>query len=304
MSIENVEPPTVASYEQREVASIWRLAIKNCNSLICLNNGPKKNPLYCVHPITGDVVGLRDLASLINGYRFYGIQVPSDRMNSEFSRTVEGMARYYVRLISDSEPEGPITLAGWSSGAIIALEMAHLLRAQGREIPLLIALDGAPCNSGGRLPIWHPLYALKLIWNLPRWIRDDRIQDWSLRGILQRLRSKLIIRFGMGSSTIANVDTLDAETIQRLFDADGWLPGQKSFIHAMYKAMLAYVPKPYEGRVIVYETRTQPLYHLRQIGVAWRQLATRVEVVSLPGNHSRLILPPTIGIIASHLSSC
>ena len=302
MSIADLTAP-VAPNKDRAFPSIWRLAVKSVNPIVCLNDGSSETPVYCVHPVTGDVVGLRDLARLLGDQRFYGIQVPREKMTRDFAASIEGMATHYVDLIVALQPNGPINLAGWSAGAIIALEMAKQLRQKGRDVPLLIALDGAPCNSGAGLKVWNPLYAIKLVQNMPRWIRDDRHQDWSLRGVVERIRTKLAIRFGLGAPALANIDTFDAETMQRLLDADGWAPGQKAFIHEMYKAMLDYVAEPYEGRVIVYETQTQPLYHLRQIGAVWTKLARDLEIVSLPGNHSGLVHQPTIGRIATHLKA-
>ena len=181
--------------------------------------------------------------------------------------------------------------------------MARQLRGLGREVPLLVALDGAPCNTGAGLKAWHPLYALKLIANLPRWIRDDREQDWSWRGVLNRIEGKLALRFGVRASALPNVETMDAETVDDLLQSRGWTLDQKAFIHALYRAMVDYVPAPYAGRVLVFETRTQPLYHLRQIGAAWRAIAPACEIVLLEGNHSAIISEPAVGIIARHLSA-
>ena len=68
----------------------------------------------------------------------------------------------------------------------------------------------------------------------------------------------------------------------------------------MYKAMVDYVPKPYDGHVVVYETKTQPLIHLRQIGAAWRAIAPRSEIVTIEGNHTGMVEDPAIGVIARH----
>ena len=69
----------------------------------------------------------------------------------------------------------------------------------------------------------------------------------------------------------------------------------------MYKALAAYVPRPYTGKVLVFETRTQPLFHLRQVGAAWRAVAADLEVVPVRGNYSGLILEPTASILAAEI---
>lgn len=285
-------------------ATIWRLALKRAKPIVKLNNGSRGPRVYCIHPVTGDVVGLQVLADHFGMQQLHGIQVPKQDMNAAYAGSIEAMATRYVTMIAALQPEGPINLMGWSAGAIIALEMAQQFVKLGREVPLLVALDGAPCNTGAGLRIWHPLYIVKLALNLPRWIRDDRSQDWSWRGILRRLESKLVYRFGVGVTKLPSQQTLDGETIQTLLETKGWLGEQKAFIHAMYKAMVDYVPAPYAGRVLVFETKTQPLIHLRQIGATWKKIAARTQIVLLEGNHSSIIADPTSGIIARHLLDC
>ena len=288
------------------VDPIWRLAVKRADPIVALNDGDIGIPIFCVHPISGDVAGLRPLAKRLGRQRFHGIQVPKNKMNGGSATSIEAMAGHYLGLLTAFQGKGPIILAGWSAGAIVALEMARRLRAEGRDVPLLVALDGAPCNTGAGLKPWQPLYLLKLLYNLPRWIRDDTEQDWSPLGVWRRMNLKLATRFGFNATgrvggTLRNVQTMDAHVVQNLLDANGWTRDQTAFIHAMYKATVDYMPAPYDGRVIAFETKTQPLYHLRQVGDAWRKIAPRTEVVSLEGNHSAIVREPAIGTIASHL---
>ena len=281
--------------------SIWRLVSKRAGPIVVLNAGASDIHLYCVHSVTGDVGGLQLFASFFGPRRVHGIQVPKGEMNGQFAASIESIARHHAEVLTAFQPEGPVHLLGWSAGAIIALEMAQQLRRLGRDVPLLIALDGAPCNTGAGLPPWHPLYIAKLLANVPRWLRDDRESDWSLRGVRRRLNEKLAFRFGLGARALRGGQTLDAATMNALLDKDGWSADQKSFVHAIHKAMLAYVPKPYPGRVLVFETETQPLHHLRQIGAAWRKICDDPEIVRLKGNHSSLIKGTTAEAIAQRV---
>ena len=291
----------------REVASIWRLTLKRVSPLVVLNRGHHDPHVYCIHPVTGDVIGLRGLADHFGDLRLHAIQVPKDQMNGAFATTIEAVATRYVELITARQPEGPIHLVGWSAGAIIALEMARQLRDLGRSVPLLAALDGAPCNTGAGWKVRDPRYLLALAANLPRWIRDDSNQDWSPRGIARRIEGKLAYRYGIGAATsapsLSSRGTLDGETIRKLAESDGWQGEQKAFIHAMYDAMVDYIPMPYSGNVVVYETKTQPLFHLRQIGAAWAAIAPGAEIVAIEGNHTGMVTDPAIGIIARHFLS-
>jgi thioesterase domain-containing protein len=61
--------------------------------------------------------------------------------DSEPDQTIEQMARRYVERLLARQPQGPYLLGGWSQGASIALEMAHILRSSGREVAHLFSID-------------------------------------------------------------------------------------------------------------------------------------------------------------------
>ena len=117
----------------------------------------------------------------------------------------------------------------------------------------------------------------------------------------RRLEEKLAFKFGVGARALRGMQTLDAETMNALLHRDGWSGAQKGFVHAIYRAMIAYVPQPYAGRVLVFETETQPLHHLRQIGAVWRKISPLSDIVILKGNHSGLIGRTTSETIARHV---
>lgn len=290
----------LATAPHPETAStIWRLVTPKAAAIVVMHEGEVENHLYCVHSVTGDVAGLDRFASHFGSIRLYGLQVPKRDMTLHLSSTIEAMARHHVALLEAFQPDGPIRLIGWSAGAIVALEMAQQLRARGRDVPLLVALDGAPCNTGAGLSKRDPRYIMKMIANLPRWVRDDRTSDWSIRGIRTRIAEKLAALCG---ATLQDVDTLDSDAVETVLSRPGWSPAQKAFVHTMYEALSAYVPRRYDGRVLAFETGTQPLTHLRQVGAAWRAIAPLVEIVPVRGNHSGLIHEPTAGLLASEIA--
>lgn len=279
--------------------TIWRLTAARAEPIVVMHDGDVERHLYCVHSVTGDVAGLDLFARRFGSLRLHGVQVPKRDMTLHLASTIEAMARHHVALLEAFQPRGPIHLVGWSAGAIVALEMAQQLRARGREVPLLVALDGAPCNTGGGLAPRDPRYWLKLLANLPRWIRDDRTSDWTMAGIRRRLSEKHAARRGAGA--LKDVDTLDAGAVESVMSRPGWSPTQRAFVHTMYSALAAYVPQRYAGRVLVFETGTQPLFHLRQVGAAWRAIADAVEIVPVRGNHSGLIHEGTAAFLAAEV---
>lgn len=98
---------------------------------------------FMVHPAGGNVLCYREFGRRLNRpvYAFQapgvdGLQVPPD--------SIAGFASIYVRRINQIQPAGKILLGGWSSGGLIAYEMASQLSAQGRIVEGLIILDSPP----------------------------------------------------------------------------------------------------------------------------------------------------------------
>ena len=144
---------------------------KSDTSIIRLNARPagEDEPsaaLYLVHGITGTAGSeYIDLARrLARTARVYGIQAPPKRLNDDaFGASIQCLAEFYAEALARFQPEGRFLLGGWSAGAILALAISQALRARGREVALLVALDWGPETpapissrraraSGGRSP--------------------------------------------------------------------------------------------------------------------------------------------------------
>ena len=286
----------------RTTHPLWRLVSRHGSVITPLNRTGDGPAFFCVHPISGDVTSFSDFAgSLGPDCRFYGIQVPVQKMQASFAQSVAAVARHHVEALTAFQPSGAIVLGGWSVGAIIALEMAQQLQILGREIPLLIALDGAPSNTGAGIGRWNPLYGWRLICNLPGWLKYEVQQTGSMRAFTQQAFKKLVFRAQMTLPSVRNEQTLSGSAVQDLLDRPGWKSNQTAFIRALYSAVRAYVPKPYAGRVVVYESKTQPIDHLLQVGAAWRKIAANVEIVRLDGNHVSTLRNPAVAVLTAHL---
>jgi thioesterase domain-containing protein len=71
----------------------------------------------------------------------YGIQpVGLDGSNTPLE-SIEAMAAHYVKEIRAFQPQGPYLIMGYSSGGVIAYEMARQLREQGFEVSFLCLIE-------------------------------------------------------------------------------------------------------------------------------------------------------------------
>jgi thioesterase domain-containing protein len=257
---------------------------------------------FCVHSIGGEVTGYQALRKwMAPEVRFYGIQLPPEWRSSELATSVEAMASRYVEELLAFEPQGPYILGGWSAGSPVALEMAQQLEARGHRVSLLVAIDGPPFTRRAGLSPWNPLYAVRLVANLPRWIAERMSRDGMWADLRYRAGQKVMGRCRSIAARLRGDTALSKYTVR------GYLGSQFEekdivFMEAFSDALDRYRAAPYSGRVLLYEARTQPLHHLLQTGAAWKTVAKRLEIVPVKGSHVSMIEEPHVRALAEHLS--
>jgi len=106
------------------------------------------DPLFLVHPAGGSVITYSQLGELINR-PLYGIQAYPRIEHGDGPPSIVELAREYVTELRQHQPSGPYSLGGWSSGAMIAFEMAVQFEAAGDSIRNVFILDGpTPVTRG------------------------------------------------------------------------------------------------------------------------------------------------------------
>ncbi|MDJ0836803.1 MAG: AMP-binding protein, partial [Acidobacteriota bacterium] len=130
--------PLTAVFSQGTVAQLATLlasdAVQDDQPLVPIRTEGAGPTLYCIHPVGGSVLCYHDLAKMLDR-PVYGLQAVTEH------DTVPTMATAYLAAIREHQPEGPIQLAGWSSGGVIAYEMARQLEAAGKAVPAPLLFD-------------------------------------------------------------------------------------------------------------------------------------------------------------------
>jgi thioesterase domain-containing protein len=292
------------------LSALFARSSRNSEVVICPINDSaldECNPspaFYCVHALSGaGGSDFRDLAKLMPTVRFYGIQAPPKKIQDvAFGGTVESIADYYASALIKYQPKGPFLLGGWSAGAIIGLQIAQNLRAQGREVSLLVAIDGAPENTDAGHRPWHPLYLLQLASNVVGWItHEELLKKGALRSLVQRVLNKASavrnIRMAHGRAD----ESVPVHAVDGFMDLSRYPPDQRSFMRRLHDALIAYKPQEYLGKVMVYEAKVKPLLHLPQVGKIWRKLAPQSVIAKVNGTHLSLVRDPYAKAIAADL---
>jgi thioesterase domain-containing protein len=297
---QNIDAPT----NRQELVAFWNEIFgKAQNVIVPLSETGNGLALYFVHPLSGSVTPLRYMARLLAPqHRFYGIQAPTKKRNAEFANSVESIARYYADALTAFQPEGVFALGGWSAGAIIALEVAQQLAAQGRRVGLLVAIEGAPLNTGAGISAWNPLYYWKLACNLPGWIiHNELMKSRSLRPFVRHIWRTVIAFYKMATSAMRGESIARGHVVEGFMYKLSYSEGQMSFMKALYNSLIRYVPKRYCGQVLVYSAKTQPLYYMNQVGAAWDEIAEHAEIVCVSGTHEGIMKEPQGIPLAQHL---
>ncbi|NEP10410.1 MAG: amino acid adenylation domain-containing protein [Symploca sp. SIO2C1] len=118
------------------------------SSLVLIQSSGELPPLFCVHPVGGNVLCYAELARHLGKNRpFYGLQSQGLYGQEKPLTKIEDMATIYIKALQGIQPNGPYYIGGWSMGGVVAWEMAQQLQASEEEVALLALIDSyAPSN--------------------------------------------------------------------------------------------------------------------------------------------------------------
>ena len=132
--------------ERRSIAALTTLIVKRMvdetpraarSSSVSLH---APSPLFLVHPVGGDVACYHRLARYLDR-RVIGLEGPEPDADRAAPASVEGIAAVHAETILNEVPSSPLYVAGWSSGGILALEVARQLSNRGRPVAFLGLID-------------------------------------------------------------------------------------------------------------------------------------------------------------------
>ncbi len=147
-------------------------------------------PVYMIHHLLGDVLIYRSIANEFAPHRpVFGVQPPEDLIDRPQPYSLQALALDYVDEILKRQTEGPIHLAGFSSGSLIAFEMARQFKKLGIEVGLLALIDGEVHAAGPRMPaaVKYAKMAMRKICKIAFKLEDE-LADSPKQFVMKRLR--------------------------------------------------------------------------------------------------------------------
>ncbi len=110
--------------------------------VVAINAGGERPPLVCFHPVGGNVLCYQGLGEALGRDQpLYMVQSYGLEEGQPLLPTVEEMTAAYLEALRGTLPEGPIVLAGWSFGGLLAYEAACQLRRTGMPVAAVLLFD-------------------------------------------------------------------------------------------------------------------------------------------------------------------
>lgn len=264
-------------------------------------NGDKL-PLFCIHGADGNVLVFRDLPRYLDSNQpVYGIQAKGLDGKQAPHTQIEEMAADYIREMQAVQPEGPYLLVGFSTGGIVAFEIAQQLQAQNQQVALLALLDTyAPVYFKpmplGDLVSSHLSHILQL---------KPQAKLTYLMALTKDKLQKIVHKFYLATGHSLSEASQELSLITNPHQAISQLSEQHQVVFFCHKqAIINYIPQVYSGRVILFRCADQPWWVAKYPRSGWDNLVTRgLEIQEIPGHHLNL-LSANVRVLAKKLEAC
>ncbi len=261
------------------------------SSLVMLQAGDAgRRPLFFVHPGVGEIVCYAELARLLgHAQPFYGLQARGLRGEQEPLTRVQEMASDYLKLIQTVQPQGPPWIGGWSSGGLVAFEIAQQLQAQDQPAGLLALVDcGVPPGDPNFEPDELHLLA-GLAQGLGLSLRGLEIDPESLRRLALDEQLAQLLELARRARTVPA--EMDLAQLRHVFNV---------FKHNV-RAARHYALQPYPGTLVLFKASEQ--FGDAEPDLGWGAWVQNVKVEVVPGEHYGLMREPSVSILAARLKS-
>ena len=234
--------------------------------------------------------------SELRGFHSLGLQMSVlEKLND---RSMESIAREFVRSIRERCPQGPYLLSGWCAHGLLAYEVAQQLQAQGQEVAEVLLLEAVNPVRMHQYSGWKRTIArVQLKWHLLKF-------EYSYLKQLDSARARDYID-GRVRQKLARMKRSLRRVLEGGPDPELQDPTTGNPLDILYAAAAKYEPKPYRGRVVLIRStrRTFGFGHVLDLG--WTPvLGENLEICETPGNHYSIYMQPNVDALALKMQAC
>ncbi|WP_414621620.1 amino acid adenylation domain-containing protein [Calothrix sp. CCY 0018] len=290
--------------EQLAIILRSKTPVEAWSPLVAVQTPGSKPPLFCVHPIGGNVLGYIALGRYLSPEQpLYALQAPGVEGQIKPYTQIPELAKFYIEALQTVQASGPYFLGGHSFGGLVAFEMAQQLHSLGQEIGLLAIMD-TPAPYAGKVTetIDDARWLVKRSQVLERFFGKKLSVEYTeliclepeaqLNYFLEKLRRVNLIPPDAGHDMIRCI-----------------IEVQK----ASYQALINYVPHCYPGKITLLRTSEVLAsdasgvfaQNFREPDYCWGELTTQpIEIHRVPGDHVTMLAEPHVKVLAQRLKSC
>jgi thioesterase domain-containing protein/NRPS condensation-like uncharacterized protein len=265
-----------------------RLSANGSSSIVPMQPEGTETPLFIIHGAGGNVIRFYQLAKLVGtDHPIYGVQAQSLLAGQPALLRLEDQAAFYLAEIQRIQPQGPYNFLGYSFGGMVALEIAHRLRALGEKVELLGLLDSrqrdylAVMQHQDSVRVKVDRRIARFLVNLSSLSLSEKV-DYIWKKLFTRLlRRTYMLAILLGFRTVPSF--------------------MKSTDDVSWVAAMNYQPRPWPGPITLFRASVQPDPRL-PLDLGWTPFAEGgVEVLELPGDHDLVFQEPNIQVLAAQL---
>ena len=288
---ERCSKPGIAATPRADVKSETSIP---WSSLVAIQPNGSKPPFFCVHGLGGEVLRFRELAlHLGSDQPFYGLQPQGlDGKQLPYTR-IEDMATHYIQQIQTIQPHEPYFIGGYSSGGIIAYEMARQLLMQGKKVALLVLFDTYGSRKSESVPLqkpasrhWKSLLAIASNYVIKQVERNRKRLKYQIKEMIWRFVFQFHLTFGRPLAYSYRKFMVQEATIQ---------------------ALRKYVLQVYSGRATVFRTEDGLAVAQQEADpkMGWSELALGgVDIYDISGIHNSIFKEPHIRSVSEKIKAC
>ena len=285
------ELPLSALLHSRTVEGLARLVAEKAaddstliSPVVTIQPQGTGKPWFWVHPAGGNVLCYVELAEHLGANRpFCAFQAPpyqSHAPEQPLPDRVELMASAYLDALEANDPVGPYLLGGWSSGGVVAFEMARQLESRGKKVELLAMVDSPA-------PLQRELVPEEV---MLAWFRRD----------LNAIANVVDADTYRSTETKGQINSTSSEQAQ--------IDHAYEVFKANMRAVRHYLPNPVSCRVVLFRADGEPIEEFHdhparsQRDWGWADYVSNdMRVILLPGDHYSLLAKPTVAKLAEGL---
>jgi acetoacetyl-CoA synthetase len=282
-----IEAPTVGA-----LAAVVENPSKHFEPLVLMRPGDG-SPLFLVHSIWGDVLGMRQIAmAMTSDVPVYGVRARGLNAGEEPQTSVEEMAATYVGVIRSFQPESPYRVAGHSFGGLLAFEIARLLAEQGEEVGWLGMID-AELSTAAHAPARRWGHRIALPFHFARAaLREPRAAGRALLEMVPKL-------LRLGFSRLQRDPALAAPPADWM---EGASPTHQRLAAIFLDAAAAFRPRPYRGSMTYFLPRIRRFHLFADPLPVWRRVtAGKIEIEHVPGPHVGMVSGESAKVVARQI---